>query len=77
MEPPRADHTQGRAGFGSSSSCLGRCDVQGAATSVGVAQSKAAKAVTLRGCPMGSGIEGSALKGNKAQGSIGLYDTGN
>jgi len=44
---------------------------------VDVAQSRAAKAVTLRGCPMGSGVEGSALKGNQAQGSIGLYDAGN
>ena len=57
--------------------CLGRRSVQGATTSVGVAQSKAATAATLRGCPMGSGVEGSALKGNKAQGSIGLGGTGN
>jgi len=74
---PRADCAQGRADFGPLRRRFGRCSVQGAATSVDVAQSRAAKAATLRGCPMGSGVEGSALKGNKAQGSIGRTDTGN
>lgn len=72
----RTGHRDGRAS-GSLGNCLGSCDVQGAATSVDVAQSRAATAAMLRGCPMGSGIEGSALKGNKAQESIGLVDTGN
>jgi len=74
---PRADCAQGRADFGPPRRRFGGCSVQGAATSVDVAQSRAAKAATLRGCPMGSGVEGSALKGNKAQGSIERADTGN